>query len=141
MSSCRLVVVSCQRRKPIQEIWKACREANWPDCPFPIDIISPDESQDRGWNANLIAHIDKLSETFVLLMLDDNFIEPRQPLTSNIRALLELMKAQAQLDEALAALREIDQLSGQVGYDYGDADIHRIARAALATPPAVSEEG
>ncbi len=91
MYDCRLVVVSCPRRAPIQEIWKACQRDNWPDCPFPIDIIS--QEKDLGWNANLIAHIEKLSETFVLLMLDDNFIEPLQPLTSNIRALLELMKA------------------------------------------------
>lgn len=67
----RLVVVSCPSRKPVQEIWKRCQALNWPDCPFPIDFLSP--TPDVGWNANLIQYLNMRSEEFILLMLDDHF--------------------------------------------------------------------
>ncbi len=91
--NCRLVVVSCPRRKPIQEIWKACQLANWPDCPYPIDIMNPDP--DVGWNANLLKHLRTVSEEFILLMLDDNFINPAPAgqYTQNIADVLVLMEA------------------------------------------------
>ncbi len=91
--NCRLVVVSCPRRKPIQEIWKACQLASWSDCPYPIDIMNPDP--DVGWNANLLKHLGTLSEDFILLMLDDNFINPSGDgeYTRNINDVLVLMEA------------------------------------------------
>ena len=70
----RLVVVSCPRRAPIQQIWWDCFKRSWPDCPFPVTVLSPEI--DLGWNANLITLLNTLSEQFVLLVLDDNFIEP-----------------------------------------------------------------
>lgn len=89
--SCRLVVCSCQKRKPLQQIWQKCREIAWPDCPFPITIISPED--DVGWNANLIRCLETLEEDFILLCLDDNFIEPSSEYTKNMNAVLELMRA------------------------------------------------
>lgn len=91
MLDARLVVVSCPHRQPIQQIWKHCQEANWPDCPFPIDILSPDP--DVGWNANLIKHLRTIAEEYVLLLLDDNFIEPAPvgEYTSNMVAVLQVM--------------------------------------------------
>jgi hypothetical protein len=86
---CRLIVVSCPARKPLQEIWKKCHSEAWPDCPFPVTILSPED--DLGWNANLIRCLESIDETYVLLMLDDNFLEPSPHYTANIRAVLELM--------------------------------------------------
>lgn len=92
MLDTRIVVVSCPHRKPLQDIWLKRRETQWPDCPFPIDILSPEN--DVGWNANLIAHLDALIEPYVLLMLDDNFLGDAAPgeYTRNIDAVLRLMR-------------------------------------------------
>lgn len=87
----RLLVVSCPRRKPIQDVWRAYQRENWPDCPLPIDMLSPEN--DVGWNANLLAYLKTVDEDFVLLMLDDHFPAESQPkeFTSNIRSLMGLM--------------------------------------------------
>lgn len=93
--NCRLAVVSCSRRQAIQDGWKIFQKRNWPDCPLPIDFISPE--QDIGWNANLIQYLSGISESFVLLMLDDHFIdraERGESLTENVISVLELMEAQ-----------------------------------------------
>lgn len=91
MPDCRLLVVSCPHRKPIQEIFKACFDAHWPDCPHFITILSPDP--DIGWNANLIELLDTVSEEMTLLFLDDHFIdEPgSEDYTENISGLLRIM--------------------------------------------------
>lgn len=90
MPSCRLVVVSCPKRSALQQIWKNCLATSWPDCLLPVTIISP--AVDVGWNANLIACLEQVAEDFILLMLDDNFIEPNSQLTANIEAVLSLME-------------------------------------------------
>lgn len=89
MPDCRLVVVSCPSRAPLQEIWKRCLAESWPDCPFPVTIISP--TPDVGWNANLIAALEALTESYILMLLDDNFLDPSPNYTVNMRAVLELM--------------------------------------------------
>lgn len=90
MNRARLVVVSCPRRRPIQEIWRKVQSENWSDCPFSIDILSP--NPDIGWNANLIRHLETLSEEFILLLLDDNFMVAG-PWTDNMNAVLDLLVA------------------------------------------------
>ncbi len=87
--SARIVVVSCPKRKPLQQIWRKCFEAGWPDCPYPVTLISPEN--DVGWNANLIACLETISEQFVLLILDDNFIEPNAEYTANMERVIETM--------------------------------------------------
>lgn len=93
----RIVVVSCPRRKPIQAIWKRCQEEHWPDCPFPIDILSP--HPDFGWNANLNTHLGTLKDEFILLMLDDNFLRPAPigSYTENIQKVLFIMDAHSDI--------------------------------------------
>lgn len=91
MSDCRLVVVSCPARKPLQEIWKKCRAREWSDCELPITILSPEP--DLGWNANLIRSLDNISEDFILLMLDDNYFEPSLDYTANIDTVLAFMRS------------------------------------------------
>jgi hypothetical protein len=90
--NCRLLVVSCPRRKAIQELFKIYQRANWPDCPFSIDILSPDP--DIGWNTNLLTYLRNVTEDFILMLLDDNLIDeaPLGEYTSNMRAVLTLMK-------------------------------------------------
>lgn len=87
--SCRIVVVSCPRRKPLQEIWWKCFYRNWPNCNYPVKVISPED--DIGWNANLIRVLEELDDEFILLMLDDNFLEPSAEYSDNIKAVLTLM--------------------------------------------------
>lgn len=97
---CRLVVISCQRRQPIQRIWTLAQRTHWPDCPFPIDMLSPDP--DRGWNRNLLDYLDALDPMciFVLVLLDDHFLD-RPPAgesyTANMDAVLCLMRARVDI--------------------------------------------
>ncbi len=109
--NCRIVVVSCPQRKPLQEIWKACHAKAWPDCPLPITILSP--GNDVGWNANLIACLEPISEDFILLSLDDNFLEPSEEYTWNISQVLSVMNdnpdiAMIKLHAGAAAAPEIE---------------------------------
>jgi len=89
----RLVVVSCPRRAPIQQIWHACFKRSWPDCPLPLTVLSTE--LDLGWNANLTRCLETLTEDLILLMLDDNFIEPLPAgeMTAGIHDVVELMTA------------------------------------------------
>lgn len=92
MIDCRLVVVSCPHRKPLQEIFLKCLSDRWSDCHFPITVLSPEN--DIGWNANLIGCLSGLSESFILLMLDDNILEHASDgsYTDNMNAVLGLMR-------------------------------------------------
>ncbi len=98
MSDCRILVVSCPKRKPVQDMWWICQKRNWPDCPFPIDVISPD--LDIGWNTNLINYLKRYTEAFVLLLLDDHWIDssiPASELTVNMERVLDIMRAQPEI--------------------------------------------
>lgn len=89
--ACRLVVASCPKYAPIQELWLRALHANWPDCPHPVTIISPED--DLGWNANLIRFLETVSEDLILLFMDDNVIAPNQDCTANIQLVIDLMSA------------------------------------------------
>lgn len=86
----RIVVVSCPSREQLQRIWKSCLAFSWPDCPFPVTVVSPEN--DAGWNANLVAALSRMSDDFVLLMLDDHFML-RGELTLNVNTALAFMRA------------------------------------------------
>jgi hypothetical protein len=89
----RLIVASCPRYRPIQELWLRCLNANWRDCPFPVTIISPEN--DIGWNANLIRGLEAITEPLVILFMDDSCIDAVQDgnPTDNVNAVVELMSA------------------------------------------------
>jgi hypothetical protein len=79
-------------------MWWTCLKRNWPDCPFPIDVISPDD--DIGWNENLIRYLRTQATTFVLLLLDDHWIDggiPSLELTANMERVLEIMRARPEI--------------------------------------------
>lgn len=89
----RLLVVSCPKREAIQEIWRRCFAQNWPDCPYPVDMLSP--TPDLGWNENLQRYLWVIEAEFILLLLDDHFIDPSDSAnyTANIEKLLGIMRA------------------------------------------------
>lgn len=96
----RIVVVSCPRYQPIQEIWRRCQQINWPTCNIPITILSPTE--DIGWNRNLIRYLDTITEDLILLCLEDHFIaaDPSEDINRAIQFMTDhpefgLMKLQA----------------------------------------------
>lgn len=89
----RIVVASCKGREPILDIWMVCKTAFWGDCIYPVDIIPLDE--DRGWCANLIQYLDMVEDDFVLLMLDDHFVDPIQDgkISENIATAISIMES------------------------------------------------
>lgn len=89
----RVAVVSCPGREPIVSIWKTCQNNFWQSCPFPIDVISLEE--DRGWMSNLLHYLGQINDEFVLLMLDDHFVDPVQDgdITDNVNTALALMES------------------------------------------------
>ncbi len=91
MLDCRIVVASCPAYRPVQELWKRAMAANWPDCPYPISINSPED--DRGWNANLAAFLETVSEPLILLFMDDSVIDANQDCTYNVGLVGALMTA------------------------------------------------
>lgn len=89
---CRIVVVSCASYRPIQELWLRAQRLNWPDCPYPISINSPED--DRGWNANLCRFLETLEEKLILLFMDDSCLEESSDgdYTANVHAVVKLME-------------------------------------------------
>jgi hypothetical protein len=110
MSDCRIVVASCESRKAIQEIFRACFDESWPDCRFPVTVISPEV--DKGWNANLIECLRSVDEKYVLLMLDDHFLEPGD-YTNAVDMALSVMDA---YDVGLLKLQDLNAHSPEIPF-------------------------
>ncbi len=138
MSECRIVVASCPRYKPIQQVWLRALKAHWPDCPYPVSIISPED--DLGWNANLSRFLASVEEPLVLLFMDDSVIEKHQDGTcsENVAQVVELMMrrpdiAAVKLQAGGAAAPEIEFPEWDRVRQY-DREHHPFKRTNLGGP-------
>lgn len=97
--SMAVLLVSCDKYR---DLWPLCTtliRRFWPSCPYPMYLVSNESAAyegfsniaigpDLGWSANLIAALDRLSEPYVLLFLEDLLLE--QPVdTKRVATLFE----------------------------------------------------
>ena len=88
--NCAVIVASCLAYAPICTVWHRCREVFWPDCPFPVTTIAPDH--DPGWNAGILESIAGHATKYVILFLEDHFLEPTfdHSYTENVNRVIAL---------------------------------------------------
>lgn len=129
-----LLVISCERRKPIQTLWNRYQAQNWPDCPFRIDILSPIKDEDIGWNSNLIRYLESMPESYVLLMLDDHF--PEDIDRKALFELLDMMRLRP--DIAMVKLQAGNAHPPEIHFDWDngrlgeyDRELHPFKRTNL----------
>ena len=96
-----LLVVSCDRYSDLWEPFLQIFRQYWADCPFPLFLgsnhkISPDPAvttiaigDDRGWGAGLQSFLDRLDAKYVLMFLEDFFLEETVD-TANVLRLAEI---------------------------------------------------
>ena len=96
-----LLVVSCDRYSDLWDPFLQVFRRHWADCPFPLFLgsnhkISHDPGvttiaigDDRGWGAGLQSLLDRLGAEYVLLFLEDFFLEEAVD-TTNVLRLAEI---------------------------------------------------
>jgi hypothetical protein len=85
-----IVVVSCDSYRDLWPLCTAMIKRFWPDCPYPIYLISNlpvsigglrniAVGPDCGWSANLLSALAQIEEEYVLLFLEDLILEQPVP--------------------------------------------------------------
>ena len=86
-NDCSVVISSCDTRNDIWHPFFTLFFRYWPDCPFPIYLISNYKKyndprvktisvgEDRGWATNMKTALKQIPTPYVLAMLDDLFLE------------------------------------------------------------------
>lgn len=96
-----ILVVSCDRYSDLWDPFFRVFRRYWADCPFPLFLgsnhkISPDPGvrtiaigDDRGWGSGLRTLLDRLGAKYVILFLEDFFLEEAVD-TTNVLHLSEI---------------------------------------------------
>ena len=86
-NKCSVIISSCDTRDDIWHPFFTLFFRYWPDCPFPVYLISNykkyDDSrvetisvgEDKGWATNMKTALKQIPTPYVLAMLDDLFLE------------------------------------------------------------------
>ena len=103
MSEIAVLVASCDRYKDLWKPFFTLFFRYWSDCPHPVYLLSnhlsyPDSrvemiavGDDRDWSSNLRAALQQIPHRYVLLLLEDFFLD--QPVdTAKIQALATYME-------------------------------------------------
>lgn len=100
---CTLLVASCDAYSDLWEPYFALISRYWPDCPFPIALITENKRPNLGrvralhlgqgldWSSLLLRALDAVSTPYVLLSLEDFFLR-RTVDTQRVIALLDALK-------------------------------------------------
>lgn len=95
-----LVVVSCDRYADLWDPFFGCLERYWPDCPFPVQLVSNERGYDRpgvqvvrigpdrDYASNLIAAISAVQTPWLILWVEDALFRARID-TARVLAILE----------------------------------------------------
>lgn len=93
------MIASCDSYQDLWEPFFHCFRSSWPECPFPIYLLTNTLASgipgvcdlkagpDRGWSANLGDGLARLSEPYVLLLLEDLLLLEQVDHTKTMRAL------------------------------------------------------
>lgn len=110
---CAIVISSCNKYSDLWEPFFSLFFKYWPDCPFPIYLISNtlrfDDKrvktlllgEDKGWASNIKSALSQISEPFILYMQEDYLLQ--SPVKTNkIQSLIRYMSK-----EEIASIRLI----------------------------------
>ncbi|MGA8027664.1 MAG: hypothetical protein WB992_11005 [Bryobacteraceae bacterium] len=111
--SCAALVVSCDRYRDLWRPFFALFWRYWPDCPFPVYLGSNFETysdervtsltagEDESWSKNLRFFLNRLDSEYVLLLLEDFFLNR----TVSTATLIDHLNALDQLGGSVLRLR------------------------------------
>ncbi|MGO8733207.1 MAG: hypothetical protein ACLQVM_10480 [Terriglobia bacterium] len=104
--SCAVVVSSCDRYSDAWEPFFTLFFRYWPDCPFPLFMITnggefPNPRvkcvtfpEDRGWSGNLIDTLKQVPAEYVLYLQEDYFLKTRVD-TEKVSSALDFIRKEA----------------------------------------------
>lgn len=100
---CTLLVSSCDRYSDLWRPYFALLERLWPDCPFPVKLITDSidpriegvcalpVGENTDWSTALLRALDRIQTPYVLFTLEDFFLR-REPDTTRLLLLLHIMQ-------------------------------------------------
>ena len=98
--NCSVIISSCDTREDIWHPFFTLFFRYWPDCPFPVYLISNYKKyedfrvktilvgDDKGWSSNMKVALKQVTSPCVICMLDDLFLEKRTN-TEYIKSLID----------------------------------------------------
>ena len=139
--SCAVLVMSCDAYRDLWTPFFSLFFRYWPDCPFPVYLGSNDKqfldprvhslaSGHLAWSAGCRLHLNQIEADYILLLLEDYFLD-----------------SQVSTQEVLHYLAELDRLGGLLmrltplpGPDAKLAGNDRTGRIALGAPYRISTQ-
>jgi|GEM_PF-592033 len=103
---CAIVVSSCDKYSDLWNPFFTLFFRYWPDCPFPVYLVSNTKifddhrvktvpvGDDKGWASNIKTIISSLGEEYILYMQEDYFLQSFVD-TEKIKDLLEYMSVES----------------------------------------------
>jgi hypothetical protein len=103
---CTLLVSSCDRYADLWEPYFSLLRMHWPDCPFPVALITESKRPDIAsvrplclgagldWSTLLLCALDAVRTPYVLFTLEDFFLR-HQVSTPGITALFDVFKQES----------------------------------------------
>ena len=122
------VVVSCDRYKDLWEPFFGCLDRYWPDCPFPIRLVTNEAAYeragvsvinigpDRDYASNLIAAINAVPTPWLILWVEDYFFTER----------IDTDRLLSILDEAVGKGAAYLKLTEDAPLSFDDANGERV---------------
>jgi hypothetical protein len=74
-ANCSVLVVSCDRYRDLWTPFFELFRRHWPDCPFPVQLGGNLTGGDKSWSASLRVSLEQIPSDYVLLMLEDFFLD------------------------------------------------------------------
>jgi len=143
--SCAVLVVSCDRYRDLWEPFFALFWRYWPDCPFPVflgsnfathsdaRVKSLTAGEDQSWSRNLRYFLDAIDSEYVLLLLEDFFLN--RPVVT--RTIIEHLNALHALRGTMLRLYPHPRPNIRLR-EFGSIGlIHNAAPYRVSTQPAV----
>ena len=143
--SCAVLVVSCDRYRDLWTPFFALFWRYWPDCPFPVylgsnfathadkRVKSLSAGEDQSWSKNLRFFLENIDAQYVLLLLEDFFLN-RQPPTSS---LLENLAALHKLNGTVLRLYPHPKPNKRLKGYPAIGSLHPSAPYRVSTQPAI----
>ena len=82
-----LLVLSCDKYRDIWDVFAHYFRINWLDCPFPVYLLTNEETYrsdgivslqtgaDVGWSDSVITALERLESKYILFLMDDAFLQ------------------------------------------------------------------
>lgn len=122
------VVLSCDRYRDLWDPFFSCFEQYWPDCPFPVHLVTNHADypragvhvirlgEDRDYSSNLLAVLEQITTPWLILWVEDYFLSER----------IDTARLLSILDEAVGRGADYLKLTEDAPLSYDDRAGERV---------------